>query len=470
MSSSSKTENVSIYLQRFSYKLYQLLDEDLRELSRMFGRVASEYTDFKKQCDLSIENFILIDNSIFKKKDFLKSVDPIRQTFKELEIIADQRRDETVRNGGSSKSPSPVYVKERESSRSRSGIRVQRIDSKGSLEKLQKETSASISKKLGESSELLNSTSMSSNLAQKIMQIENNTKRQSDIVAKPSVGGKSSPKKDGLGGYRWKPNEGLLMEAARKEREANRQEMATLKQYEEAAKRREEEIRVSNAGKLEEESVKGDPNDEISRSSPAPSPMMLKQAVHPLSPEPQSIEVKQEEVVKKDSQKNLELNKEFSVGSFSLPLKEGKYSPKASPRMRGSQASLKSEGEGQNSKLIQSVSASEFNFTKINKSIEEPFKPSPTTIKESGENETIRFETCDSPGQNDQNLQKKMQVEPLAQSPGGTRKFETKISKTISMAQYEQDDFDLSLPGKTDIIKKRLLLSELMGEILLLLH
>ena len=230
-------ENLVTYEKKLSFRMFQLLAADLRELADLLGRNATRYTEHKQLTHKVVSQFEMIELECFGSKAFIDKNDHIQRTFQEVwmkETKADTKKDSTKLKEVTS--PQKTN-KPNQQSPQKGGV----ADS-DKKHKLKHGAGYESSRKTDK--DILNLRDSSKEFSKSSQQvgIEAVLPQRKKKVGNTTITvvSKHNPRADVTQAFRWRPEESLLMTKLNKEKAALEEE---YRQVEERIQKREEEER-----------------------------------------------------------------------------------------------------------------------------------------------------------------------------------------------------------------------------------
>jgi hypothetical protein len=250
-SAAKRYDNISTYEKKLTFRMFQLLSADLRELIELLGRNATKYSDHKRLGDQIAFKFESLDPKYFGSKAFIEKTEHIQQTFREVWLRAPQYPDQLKDTKKSNVSISPQKtVKDNYQSPQKggqdsakknylkhgAGFESARKTDKDALNLRDSSKEGKVRPKIG----------IEAILPQRKKKLGNTT---------ITVVSKHNPKADVTQAFRWRPEESLLKIKLNKEKVQLDQEYEEIENKirirEEAERRmREEEARKSNKNRV----------------------------------------------------------------------------------------------------------------------------------------------------------------------------------------------------------------------------
>lgn len=238
-------DNLVTYEKKLSFRMYQLLAADLRELADLLGRNATRYTEHKQLTHKIVSQFELIEPECFGSKAFIEKNDHIQRTFQEVwmkDNKADKKQDSTklkeITSPQKGTKPNPQSP--------------QKTGTAGSDKKHILKHGAGYESARKTDKDILNLRDSSKDLSKSSQQMGIEAvlpqRKKKGANTTITVVSKHNPRADVTQAFRWRPEESLLMTKLNKERAALEEE---YRQVEERIQKREEEER-----KIREEEAK----------------------------------------------------------------------------------------------------------------------------------------------------------------------------------------------------------------------
>lgn len=260
-------DNIVTYEKKLTFRMFQLLAADLRELVELLGRNALKYSEHKKLGQQVCEKFEGLEPGYFGSKAFIEKTDHIQRTFREVWMKETKQADsakEKTQNPKDATSPQKnASSKTQSPQKGANDTGKKQLLKHGAGYESARKTDKDILNLRESSKDLSGSRTVGVEA-----QIPQRKKKTANTTI--TVVSKHNPKADVTDAFRWRPEESLLQtklnkEKARLDEEYRQVEERIRKREEEERKIREEEARKQ--GKLRAGSKGRRPRDEYLTTS-----------------------------------------------------------------------------------------------------------------------------------------------------------------------------------------------------------